>query len=406
MTPDTHHPNGRLIAYIGSYGSDTDSDAGGITALDVSHDGHELTTLSKVTEPLQAGYLAYTPATRTLYAVDERKTDGRGPVQPPASVHALSVSRRDGSLTWLNSHIAPGPNPTFLSIDENRRLLLCANHGGFEHVEHIVRTDDGWDVLYLYDHSAVLLYELDPDGKVGRLRDVQVLDGHGHGPDPNSSPQAGGHGQASAHAHSIVIDPSGQYALVGDKGTDRIYVYKIDGKKLELAHTVPMPPETGPRHFAFDASGHRVYMTCEFASDVASFDFDPHTGKLRLIDQISTLAAGYDGPNEPAEIRLHPNGKFLYANNRGEDTLAWFRIARDGRLTRAGDVKLAASLNPGVAARSFTFAPSGDFLLVADRPADLVRSYAVDARDGTLAPLAEERVAQAGFVTFAQLSGR
>lgn len=400
MTRDPRPTTGRLIAYIGAYGSDTDPHAGGITALDVSHDGRKLTTVDRVSKPLEAGYLVYAPSTRTLYAVDERKTDGRGPAGPRASVHALSVSPRDGSLTWLNSQTAPGPNPTFLSVDEDRRILLCANHGGFDHVEHVVRTDNGWTVLYLYDDSAVLLYELGQDGTVGRLRDVQVM--NGHGTDPNSSPQAGGHGQASAHAHSVVIDPSGRYALVGDKGTDRIYVYEI-GETLELVHTVTMPPETGPRHIAFDAASHRAFVTCEFASDVASFAFDPDTGGLRLLDRVSTVAAGYDGLNEPAEIRVHPGGEFLYVNNRGEDSLAWFRVAGDGKLTRIADVKLAASLHPGVAARSFAFAPSGEFLLLADRPADLVRSYRVNSGDGSLTPLAEERVAQAGFVAFAQL---
>ncbi|MFB8272925.1 beta-propeller fold lactonase family protein [Streptomyces sp. NPDC055955] len=101
---------------------------------------------------------------------------------------------------------------------------------------------------------------------------------------------------------------------------------------------------------------------------------------------------------------MHPGGELLYVNNRGEDSLAWFRIAGDGKLTRIADVKLAASLHPGVAARSFAFAPpSGEFLLLADRPADLVRSYRVNAGDGSLTPLAEERVAQAGFVAFALL---
>lgn len=400
-TPDG--PASRLIAYIGTYGSPSDPEAGGITTLDVSQDGRKLTVLGRVTEPREAGYLVYAPATRTLYAVDERKTDGRGPVEPPASVHALSVSEQDGSLTWLNSHVAPGPRPTFLSLDERRGVLLTANHGDFEHVEHVVRTDDGtWAVEYLYDDSTVLLYSLEPDGRIGPLRDVQVMPGHGT--DPNRSPQAGGHAQASAHAHCAVIDPRGKYVLVGDKGTDRIHVYAL-GNTLELVHTHTCAPETGPRHIAFDPASGRALVTCEFASELASFAFDPATGRLRPLDQVSTVAAGHEGLNEPAEVRVHPGGRFVYVNNRGEDSLAWFHIADDGTLTRRGHVPVAASLHPGVAARSFTFDPSGSFMLVADRPADLVRAYTVNAADGTLSPLAEVRVAQPAFVEFAQLPG-
>ncbi|MEK8174971.1 beta-propeller fold lactonase family protein [Streptomyces sp. M19] len=98
-TAHTTRGEGRLMAFVGTYGSDTDPTAGGITTLEAARDGRELTPTHRVTEPREAGYLAYAPATRTLYAVDERKTDGRGPVQPPAAVHALAVSGRDGSLT-------------------------------------------------------------------------------------------------------------------------------------------------------------------------------------------------------------------------------------------------------------------------------------------------------------------
>ncbi|MGI5461114.1 lactonase family protein [Streptomyces sp. CA-249302] len=393
-------PGSRLIAYVGTYGNH--SGAGGITTLEVSRDGRKLTPLSRVSEPRDAGYLVYAAATRTLYAVDERKTDGRGPVEPPASVHALSVSEQDGSLTWLNSRVAPGPRPTFLSVDERRNALLTANHGDFEHVEHVVRTDDGtWAVKYLYDDSTVLLYGLEPDGRIGQLHDVQVMPGHGK--DPNFSPQAGGHGQASAHAHCAVIDPSGNYVLVGDKGTDRIHVFAL-GDTLELVHTHTFPPETGPRHIAFDPTSGRGFATCEFASDLASFTFDPASGRLSLVDQVSTVAAGHEGLNEPAEVRVHPNGRFVYVNNRGEDSIAWFEVSHEGGLARLGHVSLAPSLHPGVAARSFAFDPSGAFMLVADRPADLVRAYAVGEADGVLSLLAEAHVSQPAFVAFAELA--
>lgn len=70
-----------------------------------------------------------------------------------------------------------------------------------------------------------------------------------------------------------------------------------------------------------------------------------------------------------------------------------------------GHGPVAVSPHPGVAARSFAFDPSGSFMLVADRPADLVRSYAVDGADGALSPLAEAHVPQPAFVEFAELPG-
>ena len=385
-----------LIAYIGSYENSPNPGGGGIFALEVSANGASLNLLSHVLEPKQAGYLAYVKSSSTLYAVDERKTDGRGPVGPAASVHAFAINPQDASLRWLNSSVTVGPYPTFLAVDETRQIVISANHGSFEHTERVVQNADGrWMTEYHYDDSTVVMYALERDGKIGPICDVQVLSGHGK--DPNSSPQAGGHGQASAHAHCAVIDPSSQFLLVCDKGTDQILVFRL-GKKLELASTHQMPAETGPRHLAFDPGSNRAFVTLEFASEIASFDFDATTGELRLLDQQSTVGSDYTGPNEPAEVRVHPNGKFVYVNNRGEDSVAWFPIGSGGTLSRLGHVPLAKSIHPGLAARNFTFAPDGSFVLVADRPANLIRSYAVDARDGSLQPLIEAHVVNPAFI--------
>lgn len=392
-----------LVAYVGSYEHSPSPDGGGIYVLEVSADGCHLAVLSHVAEPKQAGYLAYAPRWGTLYAVDERKTDGRGPVQPAARVHAFAANQRDGSLRWLNSQLAPGPYPTFLSVDETKRIAVSANHGSFDHIERVVQTSEGaWTTEYLYDDSTVVMYELEPDGCLGKIRDLQVLTGHGK--DPNRFGQAGGHAQASAHAHCAVIDPSGRYVVVCDKATDRILVFHL-GARLELASTYQLPEETGPRHVAFDRPSGRAFVSFEFSSELGSFDFDPASGALRLLDKQPTVAESYDGPNEPAEVRVHPQGEFVYVNNRGEDSVAWFRVGSRGELTRLGHTCIAKSVHPGLAARSFSFDPSGSFVLVADRPANLVRSYAVNGQDGSLHPLAEVAVPNPAFVAFAELRG-
>lgn len=391
----------RLVAYIGSYEHSPNPGGGGIYVLDVRSDGQQLAVLSHVDEPKQAGYLAYAPALGALYTVDERKTDGRGPVQAAARVHAFAVNQHDGSLTWVNAQLAPGPFPTFLSVDESKRIVVSANHGSFDHVEHVLQTaDGGWTTEYLYDDSTVIVYDIEADGRLGKIHDVQMLTGHGK--DPNHSPQAGGHGQASAHAHCAVIDPSGRYVLVCDKATDRILVFRL-GTRLEIASIYQLPEETGPRHVAFDTASGRAFITFEFASELASFDFDTTSGELQLLDHQSTVERSYEGLNEPAEVRVHPDGAFVYVNNRGEDSLAWFQIGSGGELTRLGHVSLAKSIHPGLAARNFTFDPTGSFVLVADRPADLIRSYVVNIQDGSLQPLTEVSVPNPAFVAFAEL---
>lgn len=391
----------RLTAYIGSYENSPNPNGGGIYVLSVSSDGSHLELLSQVNEPKMAGYLVYSPTLKTLYTVDERKTDGRGPVGPAASVYAFAVNHHDGSLTWLNSQLALGPYPTFLSLHESERVVVTANHGSFEHIERVIQTADGkWTTEYVYDDSTVTLYDVEEDGRIGNILDVRVL--RGHGKDPNESPQAGGHGQASAHAHCAVIDPSGRYVLACDKATDQILVFRL-GRGLELISKYQLLAETGPRHVAFDPVSGRAFVTCEFSSEIASFAFDSDTGVLQLLDKQPTTAPTHTGLNEPAEVRVHPHGKFVYVNNRGEDSLVWFRIEGDDSLSRLGSVPLARSIHPGLATRSFAFDSTGTFLLVADRPADLIRSYAVNSNDGSLTPLTELTIPNPAFVAIAEL---
>lgn len=397
----------RTIAYVGTYGVAPGTRGGGIFGLEVGEGGRSLTALTHAPEPKDAGYLVHAPETGTLYAVDERKTDGRGPVDKPAAVHALSVDPHSGELTWRHARIAPGPRPTFLDVSVAQGLLVSANHGDFQHVEKVVRLADGsWGVDYVYDDSTLVVYCLEEDGAIGPASDVHVFSGQGK--DPNFSPQNGGHAQSNPHAHCAVIDPSGRYVIVCDKGTDRIEVFTL-GERLARVSCLQFPPETGPRHIAFDPATGLAFATLEFASALASLRFDAQAGTFELLDQVSTVSADYSGPNEPAEVRVLPHaqgeGALVYVNNRGEDSLVWLRADRQGRLARIGGVTLAPSIHPGLAARSFTFSAAGDYVLVADRPAHLVRSYAVCARTGALTWQAQVSVPDPAFIALVDLPG-
>lgn len=388
------------LVFVGSYPIVDNPDSGGISLLELAADGclHERGQVAS--SPREAGYLKYVAGKAghpgALYAVDERKTDGRGPVQPPAAVHAFRVHLPDGRLEPLNWRVAPGPRPTFLAHAPGHDLLLTANHGDFQHVEQVRRNaEGGFDVHYVYDDSTVIAYHLGEDGTLGPIRDLVVL--QGHGVDPNRSPQAGGHAQASPHAHCAVVDPSGRYVVVCDKGTDRVLAFEL-GERLRLSLVHTMPAMSGPRHIEFAADGVTAYMTCEFSSRIALLRFDFAAGRAETLSSVSTLAEGSAVFNEPAEIRLHPDGHHVYVNNRGEDTLAWFEVLPGHELIWRGNVSLGKSLHPGVAARSFAFDPSGDFLLVADRPRNLVQSYAVDRRNGALTLRDQASVLQPAYV--------
>ncbi|HDU4640165.1 TPA: lactonase family protein [Klebsiella aerogenes] len=387
--------NASNIVFVGTYGDE--HQPGGIYSLRISVTGKQIEQLGHLANPKLSGYLIYDAKTTTLYSVDERKNDGRGPVEPAASVMAFSVNLENGHLKQLNEQRAPGPRPTYLSLDSQNRRLFTANHGDFEHVEKVVFKDEKWTSEYVYDDSTVIMYGLNKDGSIAGINDLVVLQGHGK--DPNRSKQAGGHAQASPHAHSAVISPDGNHLLVCDKGTDQVLVYSV-GDKLTLVNSYQFPEESAPRHLVF-ADNQRLYLDLEISSELASMEFNPQTGSLKLLDKISTLDSGFHGLNEPAEIRLHPNHRFVYVNNRGEDTIAWYSIGGKGKLMRLGSVKLAKSIHPGLASRSFAFEPNGRYMISADRPDNKIKVYSVNSDNGALTFISEFTVPQPAFLTFA-----
>jgi 6-phosphogluconolactonase len=392
---------GKLIAYVGC-NHVANFQGGGIKIFEVSEDGSKLTPIGSVDEkPKRPGYLAYAPKAKVLYACDERKTDGRGPIRPASNVSAWRVDQKSGELTFLNSVPTLGAMPASVTLSHDEKHLYTANHAFFDHVVKVVELANGkWTEKFEYDDSTTVQYAIASDGSIGDVEDCFVFSGHGRDPWAES-PQGGGHAPASPHAHIVVVNPSGKYLVVCEKAAERVYVFRV-GSRLELASVYQCPLGTGPRHAAFDKKTSRMFMTCEFSSELWSFDFDTSTGVLKFIDKQSTLS-GFKGRNEPATVQVHPNGKFVYMNNRGEDTIVCFSIFSDGHLRKASTVSVSKSDDPAGATRCMTMAPSGAFLLVPDRPADVLRSYAVDADDGSLKALAEAPVQNPVFIQFVEL---
>ena len=375
---------------------------GGIAVFEVDADGRSLDYKGCVPKPAKAGALNYARETGILYAVDESKTPGRGDQEKGSAVYAFKVDQATGALTELNHVPSMGPNPTDILAITSRKAVYTASHGGFDHVEKIVRTGDGkWNLTYDYDSAATAMYALNEDGSVGEVLDVKLHNEHGL--DPNRSPQHGGHAQSSGHAHCTVADPSGKFLLVGDKGSDRIYVYRLEEKSLSVAFIYQFGVYSGARHIAFDPRNPaRMYITLEFSSELASFDFDPETGALRELDRISTTAEGFSGRNEPATLRVTPDGKYIYVNNRGEDTIITVTASAEGRLARLHAFQLGQSADPGIATRQMELTPDAKYLFVPERPAYVIRALEIH-EDGHLTDAGATPVDNPVYVCFAEL---
>lgn len=295
---------------------------------------------------VHASFLSRSADGRFLYAVAEGK---------PGLLAAYAIGA-EGALTALNTRTSEGSGPCDIALSPDGRLVAAANYGG----------------------GSVIIYRVATDGSLGEkaafFQHTHAADAH---PDRQKRP----------HAHGVTWSPEGRLLLVPDLGGDRVYVYARNADD-SLAPNPAQPwltlaPAAGPRHAQFAPGGRHLYVINELDNTVAAFAYDPAGAAFTVIETVSTLpAGGFAGFTKTAEIAVRPDGRFVYASNRGHETIAIF--ARDpdtGRLTPRGHVAVPA--NP----RHFALSPDGRWLLSAGQDADAVRVYAVDAETGGLTPV-------------------
>ncbi|NJN54759.1 MAG: lactonase family protein [Anaerolineae bacterium] len=213
------------------------------------------------------------------------------------------------------------------------------------------------------------------DGRLAPVSDVQQHQGRG----PTSR-------QEGSHAHCIVPDGHGRF-LAADLGTDQIMVYALDtveGKLRLVMPPVAVAPGSGPRHLCFHPNGRFVYVLAELSSEIIAFHYDVEGGTLHPHQTISMLPLNYTGFSTGAHIQASPDGKFLYASNRGHDSLVIYAIDEaTGLLTLVGHES-----TQGKTPRHFTMDAHGRFLLAANQDSDTVVVFRRDEETGRLTAVA------------------
>lgn len=326
-----------VTVFVGTY---TGAGSRGIYRLSLDPRSGLLGEPELASEATNPSFLALHPSGRVLYAVSETAgAEGR----PAGAVSAFAVEA-DGRLRLLGQQDARGAGPCHLVVDRAGRHLLVANYGG----------------------GTVTVLPIEADGSLRPATSVIAHEGSG----PNAARQE------KPHAHGIALDPSERFALVADLGADRIFIHRFDAARGALTRhgSAALPPGSGPRHLSFDPAGRFVYSLDELSSTVTLFSWDAERGALRPLQTISTLPAGWSGANTAAEIALSSDGRFLYASNRGHDSLAVFRVdPTTGRLIQDGVVPAG-----GATPRHFALDPTGAFLLVAHQGSGSVASFRLD----------------------------
>ncbi|WP_243898447.1 lactonase family protein [Burkholderia pseudomallei] len=304
-------------------------------------------------------YLVASRDGRHVYAVNELPGDA-GPASVRGGVSAFDFDAKTGALKFVNRVSAQGNDPCYLSLSPDGRYLVVANYS--------VASDPG---------GSFSVFPVEATGALGAV----VLNVHHEGTGPVKGRQDG------AHVHSTVFSPDGKYLFVQDLGADKLYSYRYtpDGSRgligpTESRYTLAKAG-SGPRHLVFGANGRFAYVTNELNASVDVYRYDD--GRLAHIETVPMTAPGFAGKVGGGALHLSPDGRFLYATNRGDanDIVIYAVNAADGKLTLVGR---QSSL--GKTPREFAIDPSGKWLIVGNQDSDSVFVFRRDIASGRLEP--------------------
>jgi len=337
--------NRKYLVFVGTYTTKTESK--GIYAYEFDADAGRLTPKGVAAETPDPSWVAVHPGGKYLYAANEA---GKA-----STVSAFAVDVKSGKLTLLNQMPSLGEDPCYLSFDKTGKYVLVAN----------------------YSSGTIAVFPILADGRLGE-HTAMVKDAGATG--PNKKHQEG------PHAHWIETSPDNRFVLVADLGLDEVLVYKLDATSGTLTPNEPafarLKAGSGPRHAVFYPNGKFVFAVSELSSTATSFAYDVKKGTLKETGTASTLPPGFSGRNDVAETAVHPNGKFLYVSNRGNDSIAILSIHPGKRtLAPAGGIPTG-----GKEPRHFAIDPSGKYLLAENQFSNNIVVFKIDPATGGLTP--------------------
>ena len=327
------------------------------------------------------------------FTTEKRKARGKG-------ISVYRVDPSTGAWTLVQTH-NPVPNPGFLALDRRQRFLYAAHGDSGEasayaidsvtgkvellnrqptagdNSPHVVVDPDSRFVI-LANGPGIAVCPIKEDGTLAPASDTVIPPGEA-GPYRREQ----GHG---AHPHQVLFDTSGRFLVSPDKGVDRVHVYRLDSLKGKLvpgdAPFVKSRYGAGPRHIAFHPQLPYAYLVNELDSTVTTYRWDSGRGELTPVQVVTTLPTSFTGDNTGAEIAVAPSGAFVFASNRGHDSIVSFAVDQaTGTLSH-----VAWEPTQGKKPRFFTLDPAGNVLYAANEASDTIVAFRIDQRTGKLTP--------------------
>jgi 6-phosphogluconolactonase len=332
-----------MFAYVGSRTTTNRNARGrGIGVYRIDAPDGVWTQVQTAGDLVNPSFLAFDRSGDRLYVVHGDHSE----------VSAFAVDRASGRLTFVNKQSTHGANPVHLTVDSTNRFLLIAN----------------------YATGSVASLPIAPDGSLHPVCDLLLLPG-----------EIGPHREAQrfSHPHQILANPMGTGFIVPDKGLDATFSVELGERgmlSLRDANRLAARPGAGPRHAAFHPKAPILYLLNELDSTLTTCRHDPVTGRLTPLELVSTQPTNYFGANSSAALVVLPSGRFVYATNRGHDSVAIFTVdAESYALSIVGWVP-----TQGKVPRFMTLDPSGRVLFVANEGNDTIVAFKVDQETGAL----------------------
>ncbi len=289
---------------------------------------------------LNPSYLCVSEDNQFVYSVGEN--------DKKSTASAFNFESKSGKINFINSESSKGQNGCYIINDDKN--IIIAN----------------------YSSGSISVFGKKSDGSIAEVKQVVQHTGKSINEKRQDAP----------HAHMVYFSPDKKYVLATDLGTDKVYVYKYDKNSattnLVLKSTIDLKPGSGPRHLIFSKDGKQVYVLQELDGTITSFDYAK--GVLKKGSETTVVATDFKGDIGAADIHISPDGKFLYATNRGDaNDISVFKIGKSGKLEF---VQITSTLGKGP--RNFAIDPSGNFLLVAHQYTNNIVIFKRDKSTGIL----------------------
>lgn len=323
----------KFHGFIGTY---TKGDSEGIYSFTFDTESaaiEEITVAAKIENPT---YLTISENNQFLYSVAKDGENG--------GVAAYSLNSRTGELHFLNQQTEKGAPPCHVSVDRNSHHLLSGNY------------HKGTAAVYM----------------------IVAKDGSIHA-DPSVVHHQGEHADQQPHTHFAAFTPDEKYITVIDLGIDQLLTYQlIDGQLVKVNH-ISFKKGSGPRHLAFHPNGKYAYVMTELSSEVVVLEYDANSGAFKEIQTISTKPRDFTDNNQGSTIQLSSDGRFVYAGNRGHNSIAVFSIDEAYKLTLVEYIS-----TEGDWPRDFSLDPTEEFMIASNQESSNLTVFKRNAETGRL----------------------